>query len=415
MHLGVPRFALIPMLAALIGASALAVPPTIIPFQGAVIGVSNGSTTATFTMYDTASGGVALWTETKTINVADGRFVTGLGDTTVIPSSVIFDIPYWVGVKIGADPEMIPRLPLASVPYAFALPNVFVNRTNGRVGIGTSSPEVPLHVVGAVEAASGTTLARSVLEISGTGNGAVYVTNADGNTRARMAATADSGGRLDVYGSTGFLRTGMFVDSTDLGRIYTDRLGFTSALGEKIILYGSDGSANYGIGVQSGLMQIHASSPGNGIAFGYGRSESFTERMRVTGSGRVGIGTANPSQALDVRGNIKMNSAGDMYAAGGTENLYVVRGTVGGDGSIVLGAGYTVVRTSAGKYTITFTNAEFEQPPSVTVTPWSSQPVLAVTPLITGTLGQPAEFKVITYLNGVPIDCSFSFVASAFH
>jgi hypothetical protein len=74
-------------------------------------------------------------------------------------------------------------------------------------------------------------------------------------------------------------------------------LHFPDDLGEKIILYGG-ASANYGIGMQDYLLQIHADQPASSIEFGYGSNSNFTELMRISGNGRVGIGTNDPQAAL---------------------------------------------------------------------------------------------------------------------
>ena len=61
-----------------------------------------------------------LWEETRTIPVSKGLFSTVLGDNPSNPfsSAVFFDEPYWVGIKVGTDPEMVQPIPLTSVAYA---------------------------------------------------------------------------------------------------------------------------------------------------------------------------------------------------------------------------------------------------------------------------------------------------------
>jgi hypothetical protein len=76
-------------------------------------------------------------------------------------------------------------------------------------------------------------------------------------------------------------------------------LSFASSLGEKISLSGGSGS-NYGFGVQSSRLQIHTDTSASDIVFGYGPSASFTENMRIKGTGNVGIGTAAPANKLQI-------------------------------------------------------------------------------------------------------------------
>ncbi|GMU84105.1 MAG: hypothetical protein AMXMBFR47_39750 [Planctomycetota bacterium] len=76
-------------------------------------------------------------------------------------------------------------------------------------------------------------------------------------------------------------------------------LTFTNSFGDKISLWGQSGN-HYGFGVQSNLLQIHSATSLNDIAFGFGSSGAFTERMRIKGNGNVGIGTANPSFPMHI-------------------------------------------------------------------------------------------------------------------
>jgi hypothetical protein len=81
-------------------------------------------------------------------------------------------------------------------------------------------------------------------------------------------------------------------------------LSFSGALGDKISLW-TDGSAtHYGLGVQSNLLQMFTKTSLDDIAFGFGSSTAFTERMRIKGNGLVGIGNANPYSPLTFASDI---------------------------------------------------------------------------------------------------------------
>ena len=76
-----------------------------------------------------------------------------------------------------------------------------------------------------------------------------------------------------------------------------------SSLGNKLLLYGDSYSPHYGMGIQGGLLQLYTDASVSDIAFGYGSSNSFTERMRIKGNGNVGINTNSPTNKLTVNGN----------------------------------------------------------------------------------------------------------------
>ena len=96
-----------------------------INFQGKVVNktvgtnVTNGSYTFTFSIYTLASGGTAVWTETKSLTVTDGIFQTNLGDTTSLPGSVDFNTDnIYLGINFNSDGEMSPRVRFTATPYA---------------------------------------------------------------------------------------------------------------------------------------------------------------------------------------------------------------------------------------------------------------------------------------------------------
>jgi hypothetical protein len=100
--------------------------PTSICYQGTLSNASGAPIDAavnmTFAIYDASAGGNALWMETQpAVTVARGYFNVYLGDVNPL-SSALFSgqTPLYLGVKVGSDSEMTPRLRIASIPYAFA-------------------------------------------------------------------------------------------------------------------------------------------------------------------------------------------------------------------------------------------------------------------------------------------------------
>ncbi len=97
-----------------------------INFQGKVVNKTAGTNIAdnnysfTFTIYDAASGGTTLWTETKSVEVKNGIFQTLLGSGTALPASIDFNTDnIYLGINFNSDGEMSPRVRFAAVPQAF--------------------------------------------------------------------------------------------------------------------------------------------------------------------------------------------------------------------------------------------------------------------------------------------------------
>ena len=96
--------------------------PSAISYQGYLTGPSgtpiDGNVDITFSLYDADSAGSLSWQETQiSVAVSKGLFKVELGSISPFATGQ-FDIPMWLGIKVGVDAEMSPRLPLSSVGYA---------------------------------------------------------------------------------------------------------------------------------------------------------------------------------------------------------------------------------------------------------------------------------------------------------
>ena len=104
-------------------ATAMAV-PNLISYQG-VLNDSSGepvsaTVSMTFSIYDVASGGTALWSEIQSVQVSNGVFNVRLGLVQQLTSPVLQISTLYLGIQVGADPEMTPRQLIVSQSYVHA-------------------------------------------------------------------------------------------------------------------------------------------------------------------------------------------------------------------------------------------------------------------------------------------------------
>jgi hypothetical protein len=119
--------------------------PRQLSFQGhltdaAAVPIS-GAIPMTFKLYASPNGGGALFTETQTVAVTNGVYNVLLGSST--PLDAPFDVSYYLGVTVGADAEMTPRVVLSAAPYALRADSLAATATVPGTQITGSAGTIP--------------------------------------------------------------------------------------------------------------------------------------------------------------------------------------------------------------------------------------------------------------------------------
>lgn len=309
--------------------------PVTIEFQGYLTdaqgGPVNGNVEMVFALHRPASGGIALWSETQTVNVNNGVYFVDLGKVNPL-TTVPFEAPYYLGIKVGAE-WLDPRLPLTSAGLAYrarnaenaggwgAAPGVVSLETGtDKVGIGATAPLAENLVVKSETTA-----------FVGIDRG----WNQDGGIKYK-----ESGQTQWIFP---YFRGSQYPDSNHL-IIRDERYQHDTMLFQA-------GTANVGIGMDGGLLpgakldvigdvRIRsglAFADGEGAPYGNNRIgmadniDGTTKWLRIGGitegirpptrrlalfadraffSGLVGINKL-PTERLDVEGNIRMTGTGN--------------------------------------------------------------------------------------------------------
>ncbi|MEM5816107.1 MAG: hypothetical protein QXL14_03615, partial [Candidatus Aenigmatarchaeota archaeon] len=160
--------------------------------------------------------------------------------------------------------------------------------------------------------------------------------------------------RLDVAGDIRGQNNLYVSGNVGIGTITptTGKLQFANELGNKIVVWDGGTSDRYGIGLNSGNLNVFIPT---GARFSI-RNNGYdgTEQFVVTGLGNVGIGTTSPSYRLDVAGDIRGQN--NLYVSGSvgigttspSQKLDVQGGNIKTSGGIYWNNGKSVLSTDQG-------------------------------------------------------------------
>ncbi len=110
--------------------------PARIPLRGTLTDSAgtpvDGTVTATFSLYGDASGGSPFHTETQELSIDVGELDTALGVGAALDlGQLAARDDVWLGIRLGNDEELAPRLKLGTVPYAATAAQVPWTRVTG--------------------------------------------------------------------------------------------------------------------------------------------------------------------------------------------------------------------------------------------------------------------------------------------
>ncbi|MCP4546952.1 MAG: hypothetical protein GY835_10855 [bacterium] len=265
--------------------------------------VPDGPYALTFSIYDT--GSTLLWTETQTLPVANGIFNATMG--ALNPINLDFTNQYTLGIAIGGDPELVPRVQLTATGYALN-----AERLDGRdytyFSPATHDHELDdlsdVDIAGATDAQVLTYKASSDTWVAedmtaGTDDDWTVVGNemyANVSGDIGMGVT-NPAMNLHIYENSDS-QIGLMIQNPNTGASSAERITFANEEGgiTYIAAYDND-SPSY----SSQLRVINNRANGK-LVLGAG-SGSVT----VASTGNVGVGTISPTAKLDVNGTAKMD------------------------------------------------------------------------------------------------------------
>ncbi|MBN8572475.1 MAG: hypothetical protein J0M05_01050 [Candidatus Kapabacteria bacterium] len=329
----------------------------------------DGMYSVTLALYDKATGGQPLWQETQTVEVKGGLFNIILGQ--YVPLSAPLPTDAWVGISFNSMGEM-PRTKLTSVPYAFnavTAQSLMPNATGAVLSLNGQQGAIELRATDGFEVRSdkgvltiGKTSSAKEDEILNDGTEWLLAGNGNANANSWLGTSnnipliirTNNTERMRILSSNGNVGIGETNPASRLSVARTlhitnsggtPELKLSAPSGANSTTFKTTGqSANitYTLPPDDGDANEVLISNGSGVLtwtdngwlrdgnsditsskfIGTTNNQPFivktnnVERYRVTGNGAMGINEDNPTQKLEVAGNILIkvdaNNTGEL-------------------------------------------------------------------------------------------------------
>jgi hypothetical protein len=298
-----------------------AVVPHLIRFNGSdhntTAQVQAGVVGGTFSIYREQNDGTPLWNETQNVQRdKDGNYSVLLGSTRSegMPVDLFTTTePRWLEVEI--DQVKQPRILLGSVPYALksvdadtlgGLPPSAYLRVNPSINSTTNNVTSVMPVGLSPLASSGTPncLAMFATDTTDVTNSIIDQTTYAGNPALTVGTPCAPGGAAGL-GALTLVGNVPFGDAAGMA-LYNAGGGGGSSV--SLDLYNT--SSNGGI-PQAKMKAIDDGNYSDHLTFWTktpgAPTNAVTEKVRITSTGNVGIGTTTPSQKLEVNGSLTVD------------------------------------------------------------------------------------------------------------
>jgi hypothetical protein len=325
----------------------------------------------TFAIYKEQEGGAALWLETQNLELDEqGQYAVLLGATKSEGLSLdLFSSgePRWLGVQVNLPKEVEqPRVLLVSVPYALKAADAdtlggkpvssFV-LTNAAGGSGRGT--VPIGSGPIVSQIGGSGTQNFVAKFDATGTNVINSSIFDTGTNVGIG-TASPARSLHIRSAAPTIR----LEDANLPNSFwelqqsafvNDTFGFLryengSAVADKSFVVSSAGNLGIGTGTPQRKLHIHSAAPVIRLedstlpnsfwelqqsaffvdTFGFLRYENGaavqSKSFVMSSAGNFGIGTAAPTQKLEVAGNAKLT--GGLSVSGGVQIIAAGQGII---------------------------------------------------------------------------------------
>jgi hypothetical protein len=325
----------------------------------------SGTYSLTVKLFDVASGGAALWSETHSnVVIAEGLVNLTLG--SIIPFGINFGDEYWLEIIVGSGTPL-PRIKLTAVPYALHSKTAeSANETdptwsgnanttgtisrNGKVGIGTNNPQHQLHLNSSgifsgilmTNDSSGTTMSDGLLI------GLQYQGDAPNNRYGLLLMKEEVPLYFKAGSSGDFNKQLTLLPSGNIGiginnpvnNLHLSSNDIFSGLRVTNTASGETSSDGLVLGMQYqgsaptnryGLLMINEDVP---LYIKAGINGGFNSQLTLLPNGNVGIGTSIPGAGLHLKGSgfpgsfmyIESNAgldAGFRIYEGGTDKWHI--------------------------------------------------------------------------------------------